>query len=273
MKYESEAMNLYNQGIYSGAEISRISGIPRNRVWDALKKNGISGKNLDELNRFVVSSKLQEEVLIGTVIGDGCLFHSKKTQEKYRLSLAHSLNQKEYFLKKYEILKPLIGSGYFIQNEFHKRAKKTYSCIKFQSRANLLYADLRSKWYRDNKKIICEDIYKYGADCLAVKFFDDGSDAKSGFNISMANFDDNSVKTFMDWMETNFGIGSNLHSNKNIYIPSKYREKFIETVKPFATSDVLYKLGELLETPEADNQQPSHKNTSESIVEGSTTNR
>ena len=273
MKNESAVMNLYNQGVYSAAEISRILGIGNNRVWDVLIKHGIRRKDLDELNKLKVSSKLQEEVLIGTVIGDGSLIRQNKTAVKYRLSLAHSLKQKEYFLKKYEILKPLINSDYFVQSEFHKRAQKTYTCIKFQSHADLLYTDLRDKWYKNGKKMICEDIYKYGADCLAVKFFDDGCNSRPGFNICMANFDDDSVKTFMDWMETNFGIGSNLHSNKNIYIPGRYREKFIETVKPFATSDVLYKLGELLETPEADNQQPSHKNTSESIVEGSTTNR
>lgn len=273
MKNESAVMNLYNQGVYSATEISRILGIGNNRVWDVLIKHGIRRKDLDELNKLKVSSKLQEEVLIGTVIGDGSLIQQNKTAVKYRLSLTHSLKQKEYFLKKYEILKPLINSDYFIQSEFHKRVQKTYTCIKFQSHADLLYTDLRNKWYKNGKKIICEDIYKYGADCLAVKFFDDGCNSKPGFTICMNNFDDDSIKIFMNWMETNFGIGSNLHSNKNIYIPSKYREKFIETVKPFATSDVLYKLGELLETPAADNQQPSHKNTSKSIVEGSTTNR
>lgn len=272
MKNESAVMNLYNQGIYSATEISRILNIGNNRVWDVFIKHGIRQKDLDELNRFVASSQQQEEVLIGTVIGDGCLSHSKKTQEKYRLSLAHSLKQKEYFLKKYEILRPLIGNDYFIQSEFHKRAQKTYTCIKFQSKSNLLYSDLRSKWYRDDKKIICKDIYKYGADCLAVKFFDDGYKAQNGFYISMNRFDDESLRIFRDWMLT-MGIGSTLEKGNRVYIPKKYREKFIETVKPFATSDVLYKLGELLETPAADNQQPSHKNTSKSIVEGSTTNR
>lgn len=273
MKNESAVMNLYNQGVYSATEISRILNIGNNRVWDVFIKHGIRQKDLDELNKLKVSSKLQEDVLIGTVIGDGSLIRQNKTAIKCRLSLAHSLKQKKYFLKKYEILKPLINSDYFIQSEFHRRAQKTYTCIKFQSKANLLYTDLKNKWYKDGKKIICEDVYKCGADCLAVKFFDDGYNARTGFTICMNNFDDDSIKIFMNWMETKFGIGSNLHSNKNIYIPSKYREKFIETVKPFATSDVLYKLGELLETPEADNQQPSHKNTSESIVEGSTTNR
>lgn len=272
MKNESAVMNLYNQGIYSATEISRILGIGNNRVWDVFIKHGIRQKDLDELNKLKVSSKLQEDVLIGTVIGDGSLIRQNKTAIKCRLSLAHSLKQKEYFLKKYEILKSLINSDYFIQSEFHKRVQKTYTFIKFQSHADLLYTDLRNKWYKDGKKIICEDIYKYGADCLAVKFFDDGYKAQNGFYIFMDRFDDESLRIFRDWMLT-MGIGSTLEKGNRVYIPKKYREKFIETVKPFATSDVLYKLGELLETPVADNQQPSHKNTSKSIVEGSTTNR
>ena len=272
MKNESAVMNLYDQGIYSATEISRILNIGNNRVWDVLIKHGIRRKDLDELNKLNISSKLQEEVLIGTIIGDGSLIRQNKTAVKCRMSLAHSMKQKEYFLKKYEILKPLINSDYFIQSEFHKKAQKTYTCIKFQSRADLLYTDLRNKWYKNGKKVICEDIYRYGADCLAVKFFDDGYNAKHGFAISMANFDENSIKIFMNWINTNFGISSSLHKSKSVYIPSRYRERFIETVKPFATSDVLYKLGELLENPEADNQQPSAGNPNESTCEGSTTN-
>lgn len=272
MKNESAVMNLYDQGVYSATEISKILNIGNNRVWDVFIKHGIRQKDLDELSKLKTSSKQQEEVLIGTIIGDGSLIRQNKTAVKCRMSLAHSLKQKEYFLKKYEILKPLINSDYFIQSEFHKKTQKTYTCIKFQSRADLLYTDLRSKWYKNGKKIVCEDIYKYGADCLAVKFFDDGYNAKCGFSISMANFDEGSVKIFMDWIKTNFGISSNLHKGKAVYIPSRYRERFIEIVKPFATSDVLYKLGELLETPVADNQQPSAENPKTSICEGSTTN-
>lgn len=272
MKNESAVMNLYNQGVYSATEISRILNIGNNRVWDVFIKHGIKQKDLDGLNKLKVSSKLQEEVLIGTVIGDGCLFKQNKTAVKCRLSLAHSLKQKEYFLKKYEILKDLIGTDYAFKTQYDSRTDKNYYCIKFQSHANLLYTDLRNKWYKDGKKIICEDIYKYGADCLAVKFFDDGYKAQNGFYIAMDRFDNESLRIFRDWMMT-MGIGSTLEKGNRVYIPKKYREKFIETVKPFATSDVLYKLGELLETPAADNQQPSHKNTSKSIVEGSTTNR
>ena len=272
MKHESAVMNLYNQGVYSGPEIAHRLGIKGNRVWDVFIKHAIRQKDLDELNKLKVSSKMQEEVLIGTVIGDGCLFKQNKTAVKCRLALAHSLKQKEYFLKKYEILKDLIGADYVFQTQYDRKTNKSYYRIKFQSHANLLYTDLRNKWYKDGRKIICEDIYKYGADCLAVKFFDDGYKAQNGFYIAMDRFDNESLRIFRDWMMT-MGIGSTLEKGNRVYVPKKYREKFIETVKPFATSDVLYKLGELLETPAADNQQPIHKNTSESIVEGSTTNR
>ena len=103
MKNESAVMNLYDHGIYSATEISRILNIGNNRVWDVLIKHGIRRKDLDELNKLNISSKLQEEVLIGTIIGDGSLIRQNKTAVKCRMSLAHSMKQKEYFLKKYEI--------------------------------------------------------------------------------------------------------------------------------------------------------------------------
>lgn len=271
MKHESEVMDLYNSGVYSAVEISKILNIGGNRVWDVLIKHGIRQRSLDELNKLRFSSRLQEEVMIGTVIGDGCLFKQNKTAIKCRMSLAHSLKQKEYFLKKYDILKDLIGSDYSFKIQYDRRTEKNYYCIKCQSRANLLYTDLRNKWYKNGKKIICEDIYRYGADCLAVKFFDDGFKSQYGFYISMDRFDDNSICIFRDWMN-GMGIGSTLEKGNRVYIPKKYKEKFIETVRPFATSDVLYKLGELLENPGANNQQPSAENPNTSICEGSTTN-
>lgn len=272
MKNESAVMNLYNQGVYSVKEISQTLNIGRNRVWDVFIKHGIKQNHLDELNKLVPSSKLQEEVLIGTVIGDGCLFKQNKTAKKCRFTLGHSLKQKQYFLKKYEILKDLIGTDYRTGFQHDTRTNKDYYFIKFQSKADLLYSDLRKKWYKDGNKIICEDIYKYGADCLAVKFFDDGYRAQNGFYIAMNRFDDESLRIFTDWMMT-MGIGSTIEKGNRVYIPKRYREKFIETVKPFATSDVLYKLGELLENPEVDNQQLSQENTDKSILESSTTNR
>ena len=256
IKNEIEVMNLYEQGARSALEIATTLNIKGNRVWDVLIKNGIYQKEFDERNKLKITSKLQEEVLIGTVIGDGCLCKQNKTAKKCRISLAHSLKQRQYFLKKYEILKDLIETEYRIGFQHDTRTNKDYHFIKFQSKANLLYADLRDKWYKNDKKIIPKDIYKYGADCLAVKFYDDGYKSQNGFYIAMDRFDEESLDNFIGWIMT-MGIESTLEKGNRVYIPKRCKEKFVSIVKPFATSDVLYKLGELLENPEVDNQQPS----------------
>lgn len=257
IKHENEVMNLYHQGIYSGSEIAKELGIGRNRVWDIFKKYGISKKTLDENKKFKIKSQFQEEVLIGTVLGDGCVFKQNQTAIKCRLTLSHSLKQKEYFLKKYEILKDLIDSDYRIGYQDDKRTNKNYDFIKFQSRPNLLYTDLKEKWYKNGKKIITDEIYKYGEVCLSVIYFDDGYKSTNGFYFALCDYDYNSISMFQNWIFDKFGIKSTLHKGNKLYIPKPMREKFINIVKPFATKDVLYKLGELLENPEVDNQQPS----------------
>ena len=274
MKYETEVLNCYNSGAKSGADISRELGIGRNRVWDVLKKHGISHVDFDLRNNPKIESDFQKDVLIGTVIGDGTVFRQNKTAEKCRFAMAHSIKQEQYFNKKYEILKPLIRSKPYYESETHKKTNKTYHCIKVQSRASILFTEIREKWYKDGKRIIHEEIMERGETCLAVKFFDDGCIVRScGFETAMNNYDAESVDVLRTWMNDKFGVDTSIHCDgKVLYIPKRSKERFAEVVRPFATSDVLYKLGELLETPEAGNQQPSHANTSKSSVEGSTTN-
>ena len=260
MKYEEAVMHEYALGAKSGSEIAETLGIGRNRVWGVLKKHGISESDFAERDRLTVSDWEQEEILIGTIIGDGCLFKSTRGS-KYRLSLAHSLKQRDYFMMKYNALEPLVRSEWNVRHQYDKRTGKTYSCIKFQSRSNLLYDDLYGTWYMNGKKIIPSCISERGPLCLAIKFFDDGYKIRSTYAIAMCNYDLESIENFVQWMYLRFGIKATVQKNKDVYIRKESAERFKSIVLPYATRDVLYKLGELLETPEAGNQQPSRTNT------------
>ena len=224
----------------TNAEISREIGIDSRRVSDLIKNNGL----LANKRRFNENpTQLQKEVFISAAIGDGAIYKSNKNIN-YRMNLAHSDKQKHYFLMKYNIVKDFIGTEYFRETQFHKRANKEYHCYKFQSKVNPFFTKLRERFYKDGKKIIPKDLERdITPRVLAYKFFDDGHKTTSGYSISMDDYDGASTENLRMIMKDKFDIKTNIHDGgKKIYIPASERYKFKNIISPFATKDLHYKL-------------------------------
>lgn len=244
--YLEEVVKLHADGLRN-AEIARKLGLNDRRISDLVRKNGLV-PNKRKFNE--TPSELQHEVFISCVIGDGCIFKSKENKN-YRMNLAHSEKQKYYFFEKYEIVKDFVGVEWKLVSQYDKRTKKVYNAYKIQSKVNPYFTRLYKKWYRDGKKIIIPDLFKEMTPrVLAYKFFDDGNRVGSGYSIAMDDYDPESVAIFRNVLLEKNGIKTNLHNGgKKVYIPSAYRESFKEIVLPYATKDVLYKLGEFRESP------------------------
>lgn len=237
-----EVKKLHEKG-FRNSQIALAVGIDQRRISELLKKLDLK-KNNRVFNDQPTSE--EEEVLLSCIMGDGCLFKNKENIN-YRMNLAHSEKQKEYFLMKYEAVKEFIGVDYKFVSQFNKKTNKTYYAYKFQSKVNPYFTIMYDKWYKNGKKIMPSDIKKVlTPKLLAYKFFDDGFLTVSGFSISMDDYDKESVSNYRNAILENFGIETNIHKGgKVIYIPSSQKEKFKKLVIPYATKDVLYKLGEL----------------------------
>ena len=234
---------LHSKGLRNN-EISKEIGVDSRRVSDLLKKLGLKSNKIQKLN----PTDEQMSILVGAAMGDGTIFKSK-LNKNYRMALAHSMKQKDYFLMKYEKLKNLIKTDWKLNKEYDKRTKKYYHNIKFQSRVNPLYNELYKEWYEDGKKVIRERNKSLITPlALAVKYFDDGYDIRGGGGIAMSSFDDESVRVLSEVINS-FGIETTTWSDKTIYIKKGSFTKFKELIGKYATKDVLYKLGEFTETP------------------------
>lgn len=244
-KYDSklgEIKKLHAEGL-NNSQIALVIGIDHRRINELLKKLDLK-TNVQVFNDLPTSE--EEEVLLSCIMGDGCLFKSKENIN-YRMNLAHSEKQKEYFIRKYEAVKDFVGVDYKFVSQFNKKTKKTYYAYKFQSKVNPYFTRMYDKWYKNGKKIMPSDVKEVlTPKLLAYKFFDDGYLNVSGYSISMDDYDIGSVSNYRNAMLENFGIETNIHmGGKKIYIPSSQKEKFKNLVIPYATKDVLYKLGEL----------------------------
>lgn len=238
--YDKKIIELNKEGL-NNKEISNILGIDSRRISERLNKNNLKSNFANTKKEF--KSEFQKQILLGTIIGDGCLFKGKNNKN-FRINLAHSLKQEEYFKFKYEVLKELLNVEYKYNVIFNKSREKEYNEIRFQSKTDGLFTELHNIWYKDDKKIIpYEEIMKLNEVALAIKYFDDGSNSKSGCYISMCDYDEESLNNFMKWLEIKFNIKSKVHRGNNLYIPSKYKIYFFNIIRKYATSDVLYKLG------------------------------
>ncbi|MEN9524540.1 MAG: endonuclease family [Candidatus Parcubacteria bacterium] len=88
-------------------------------------------------------NEFQKAVIIGTILGDGCLCENW-SKTNYRLLIMHSVDQKEYILWKYSILKQWILS----EPRFY--SKNNSLTIHTISHPEL--TGLHGIFYRDNKK-------------------------------------------------------------------------------------------------------------------------
>lgn len=240
--YDEKIIKLANEG-KKPFEIAKEIGIDSRRVIERLKINNINYSKGNSNERVEIKNEIQYQVLLGTILGDGCIFKGKGNVN-YRLNLAHGLKQKEYFMMKYEILKTLGLKEPRLENEFHKKTNKTYYCIKTQSKTNPLFTEMYNTFYRNGKKTIPKSQLKNIKDlAIAIIFFDDGSKTKSSYEISMNNFDIQSINYFRIKLLEEYGIETSIHSNNTLYIRSNSKEKFRQIVVKYATKDVLYKLG------------------------------
>ena len=238
-KYTEEVIELNSMG-KSNAEIGSLLGIDHRRVGDLLRINGLKKAGYDYGK--TKPTPIQHDYFVANAIGDGCIFKSK-ANTNYRMSLAHSLKQKDYFLHKYNAVLDFINVQYSFVSEYHKVREKVYTCIKYQTKVNPYFTELYGKWYENGKKVIKKEYVKEINDrVLALKYFDDGYKTKSAYYIAMDDYDEESLKVFMKHLLDNFDIPSNLHKRNRVYIESKHKDKLTVILKKYATEDVMYKI-------------------------------
>ena len=243
-KYDKRILELHELG-YRNRDISKELSLDSRRVSDRLKVHGLKGNT----ERAFELTDREMSIMVGSAMGDGSLFRSTKGSN-YRFGLAHSLKQKEYFLFKYHELERIVRSEWKVNHVFDKRTEKTYSEIRLQSRVNPVFNQLHKEWYGEcgEKEIKRRNIDKITPLALAVKYFDDGFFVRGGGAIAMSSFSEDSVGNLRTAM-LNMGIETTVWTDKTIYIPKNQFIKFKELIQPYATTDVLYKLGEFRETP------------------------
>jgi recombination protein RecA len=172
----------------------------------------------------------QEQVIIGSVLGDGYI-----SGRYLRLEMGHGLKQYEYLKWKNSILCNL--THYSVPGKNDKSCWVTTKCFQEIKK-------YRKMFYDEHKKIPDYAIEKIGPLGLAVWYMDDGSFNGSRAIICCESFEPSSNLLIQKVIMKKFGIKF-LHSKSdNRLFLSKYSEikKFFDLIEPHIHSTMKYKV-------------------------------
>ncbi|HLG24980.1 MAG TPA: hypothetical protein VI564_08680 [Candidatus Nanoarchaeia archaeon] len=208
-----------------------------------------------ELGWFSISEDVKQ-VLLGSLLGDGCL---EKGSKNAGFSCCHNLKQKEYFFWKVDILKQYFKVNYSYRKNGEKyfiyRLRTNYSEILTELH-NLIYIKSklpRRKWLKIINLDFLENLDKLG---LAVWYCDDGTYCVRDKSCSIATlgFTQKENLLIKEYFLKKWNISAKVIKEIKKY-RNEYRtyykltfnknetEKFLNLMKNFVPKSMVYKLG------------------------------
>ncbi|KKR45109.1 MAG: hypothetical protein A3G47_02745 [Candidatus Zambryskibacteria bacterium RIFCSPLOWO2_12_FULL_39_45] len=198
-------------------------------------------------------SKEERDILIGSLLGDGCLRIIGKTKFP-AFSVSHSEKQKDYVLWKYEKLKRFVRTPPWREERiYHRdRSRKTISW-RFQTLTNEIFSDLYHMFYKNGTKIIPENIdllLRKSPLALAVWLMDDGNKNHNAVFLNTQSFSFEEQEKLSQVLHDVYGfhVTVNSHSKSNgvqlyrIRIDTESTKKLKMIIKSFILPQFYYKI-------------------------------
>jgi len=197
-----------------------------------------------------ISGKLHE-IIVGSLLGDGYISpykrevgKSKARNKNSSLVIKHGKKQKKYVEYKYNLIKEHIKCYFRKASRFDIRFKKpNYIQYNIETIQNIVFNKYRDSWYK-SKKEIPFDTFELTPLILAIWFMDDGSKAKSGYNLATNCFSIEEIITLCQRL-LQFNINTTITkagSNFIIYIKADSVVTFNDLVLPHMCESMLYKI-------------------------------
>lgn len=235
----------YNRGM-SDLQISKLLNISNSTLSRFRKSLDLPPNKRKEVvknYKAIKETRKMEQLIIGTLLGDGSLELNKKTKAKNaRYKAGHSNKQLEYIIHKHSVLGADICSNIIYTKN-----------VAFNTISHPYFTKYYSEFYKNGKKVIPFDLLERMSSLgLAYLFMDDGSrDSKTNsYYLSLCSFELDEQKKFMQFLFNKFGIKTSLHAkgtkdNKyhHIYIKAESRNILIKLIEPYIIPSMKYKIG------------------------------
>jgi hypothetical protein len=128
-----------------------------------------------------------------------------------------------------------------------------YPCVQFASRTNPIFTERHSRFYRDRRKVVPQDIADYLEPLsIAVWLMDDGAADHAGVTFQTHNFRADEVGLLAETLSEKFELAVNLRKNRGalvIYVKAQSVDRLKQIVEPHLLPEFEYKLQRRTRTP------------------------
>lgn len=187
-----------------------------------------------------------EEIILGTVLGDGCL---ERNGSNVRLRIDHAYSQKEWVEWKFRELDELGPLRPRRIERLDDRTARTHVNYRFTTRTTPALNGIHDFFYNGRVKWVPPEICNRLVSplSLAVWYMDDGGrrgDCRSGY-LNTNAYSSEDVEVLKLCLRRNFDIESVTHyaaGKPRIYIPASQFAHFCDVVRPHIIREMEYKL-------------------------------
>lgn len=222
-------------------EIANLLNVAQNTLsayfW---KKNGKLPSEKRQAPR-VEPTQLEKEVIFGTMLGDGSLRLPEKAKNSSG-KIEHGLKQEKYVKYKYKFLKRLSTKLYYYTRPYFRKPETNQESVYFTLKTNPALTEIYHNFYKNNKKVIPEDLSLLTPLALAMLYMDDGSKTQCGYLICTNCFTVEDVNRLRKYLRDIYDLETTINKQHMIYIRSCSKELFKQIVLPFMHKSMLYKL-------------------------------
>ncbi len=157
-----------------GIKTYLVRGYCANKCYCKLKRSG-KLKNIVKKDLPKKLTKIQEEILIGSLLGDGSIFnYEKHGQKNAYFTITRKQDDFKYLKYEFELFKKFCSYNQVkCSSVFDKRTQKFYHRCKFATRPTKVFDRYWKEWYKNNVKIIPKKLKLTPLIC-AIWFCDDG---------------------------------------------------------------------------------------------------
>lgn len=240
MTNKEQVLKLHNKG-YSVNQISKFTGLTNKQIHSIYSK--VKGLFVNRYDLIQPKDDLIQ-LIIGSLLGDGSFTKSYKKNQSAKLSIAHTLKQKELISYKHNILRKYNLEGKICKNRIKSdRYKKGYMDeLRFKSKSHPIFYYVRNNYYRNNEKGVFKEYLNFINPLgIAIWYMDDGNVTNHSFQFNTQSFTDQEKKLLQAKLRQ-YKIRTTLHKQGQIYILAESKDLFIDIVKPYILPSFKYKL-------------------------------
>ena len=182
-------------------------------------------------NEYLFTTE-QWSIINGSLLGDG---HITKVKYGNSSFVKNQCRKHEDYLKWH--FDKLFPYSCPLKNRDNYCLGKKYYRTTFNTRTNLIFSELREKWYPLGKKIVPQDL-KLDPLAIAIWFFDDGSNSIKSRCCRFATYCFNKVECELLVKELdNFNIKCNIAKNNVIMVKTQSYKELVDLIKPYMLWD------------------------------------